>query len=147
MWFSCKYNLCISISCLKSETLEVNSCLSCTTCDGVDAKLIFYSLLHHKFTPVFHSVPAHPNKKMVFYNHNFCLVFGDILQKVDISWIIFCLGIKVYSVIMMEWLELNLVWAGYFLFIGMLEKQYIQVIKITKRYSNRFLLCDTYNYF
>lgn len=120
----------------------MNGCLSGTTCDGADAELMFYPLLHHKFTLTFHYVPAHPHKKMVIIIITF--VFGSTLQKVDRSSIKVCFGIKVYSVIMLEWLELNLPGAGYFLFIDMKRKYYLQVIKITKRCSNRILLYDTY---
>lgn len=71
--------------------------------------------------------------------------FANILQKLKISCIIFCLGIKVYSVITVRWLELNLTGAGYILLIDMIGKYYIQVIKkVIKRYSSRILFYETY---
>ena len=121
----------------------MNSCLSGTTCDGVDAELmlILYSTAN---LPWYFTLFLHIQKKDSFYNHYVCLVFGNILQKVDKRCIIFCLGIKDHSVIMVGWLELNLAGASYFLFTGMTGRYYVQVIKITKRYSNRILLCDIY---
>lgn len=78
----------------------MNSCLSGTTCDGADAELMLNPLFHCEFALLFHCVPVHPGCVDGFCSHYFCLVFEIILQKVDISCIIFCLGIEVYSVIM-----------------------------------------------
>lgn len=79
----------------------MNGYLSGTTCDGVDAELMFYPLLPHKFTLAFHYVPAHPHKKMVIIIITFVLSL-EVLCTRQIEAASCFLGIKVYSVIMLE---------------------------------------------